>query len=451
MLNEMLKQVCVIGAAGKMGSGIATLLLQEMARLEAELTGAIGSGQYRLILIDANGTGLDALKPYLRNQLRKYAERTINALRSYFSANPALISNGEIIDYFVTQALDLVHMETEITKASPAKLIFEAIVEDVDIKSQVFQSLARLTTKDALFLTNTSSIPIHVLDEKGHLQQRLIGFHFYNPPAVQKLVELILPAYIEDPFKHLALELASRLQKIVVQSKDIAGFIGNGHFIRELLYACEKVHELSRIHSLPQSICMINKVTQDFLIRPMGIFQLIDYVGIDICQNICHIMSTYLPGELFQEVMIDKMVDAEILGGQYPDGSQKDGFFQYEGAERKAIYSLIERKYVPLTGWAAGCDKELGPFPKGHASWKHMQRDPKSEEALKHYFAHLNQETTLGAELAQAFLLKSREIAHLLVKQGVAQRIEDVDTVLKNGFFHLYGPDASWLSFAVRS
>ena len=66
---------------------------------------------------------------------------------------------------------------------------------------------------------------------------------------------------------------------------------------------------------------------------------------------------------------------------------------------------------------------------------------PIGDEALKHYFQQLFKEQTIGAKLAQAFLGKSREIAQHLVDQGVAKSHEDVDTVLKYGFYHIYGPD----------
>lgn len=447
MLNDALKQVCVIGAAGKMGSGIALLLLQEMARLEAELTSAIGASGNRLWLIDMNQDGLDALKPYLREQLQRYAERSINLLRRYFATNFALVSNEEIIDYFVCNAMDIAHFDTDMMKVRHAHLIFEAILEDVPTKIKLFNTLQEITPKDRLFLTNTSSVPIHILNSKAGLENRIIGFHFYNPPAIQKLVELILPEKIDKSLRNMAEELIKRLNKTAVQSKDIAGFIGNGHFIREILFACQKVHELSRSYSLFESIYMVNKVTQDFMIRPMGIFQLIDYVGIDVCQNIFSIMSTYLPEELFQEGLIDSMMELGIRGGQNADGSQKNGFFEYEGSHRIGIYAPLKKEYIPFTegDWVAQCDKYLGPYPEGHASWKHLQKERNKDQKIKEYFSHLIHSHSPGAELAVEFLAQSRTIAQTLVKTGVAASIDDVNKVLKEGFFHLYGPDEAWL------
>ena len=453
MLNNTLKNVCVLGAAGKMGSGIALLLLQEMARKEAESTGFLGNHDYHLLLIDVNSAGLDSLKPLLRAHLINYAEKNINLLRTYFASNQNLVSNKDMVDYFAIQAFDRVYFDIDIKRAAQADLIFEAIIEDVEIKCGVFKAISANSVKKPWFFSNTSSIPIHVLNEKAQLENRVIGFHFYNPPVVQKLVELIYTHSTDPLLVSFSKDLAQRMGKKIVISKDVAGFIGNGVFIREILFAVEKVRLLSRLYSLKEAIYIVNRVTQDFLIRPMGIFQLIDYVGIDVCQRICSVMSRYLPNELFQVPLIDEMIAEEILGGQNPDGSQKNGFFEYEGSIRKGIYDLNEKGYSSLSegNWREALDNELGPYPAGHASWKLMQKDPQRNEKLKNYFNHLQKGTHLGSELAKEFLINSHQIALNLVRQGVAERLEDVSTVLKEGFFHLYGPDAAWFNFPMMA
>ena len=133
------------------------------------------------------------------------------------------------------------------------------------------------------------------------------------------------------------MKLAKRLKKIVVHSKDEAGFIGNGHMMREVVFACKKVEELSRDYSLEESIYLINRVTQDWLVRPMGIFQLMDYVGLDVCQHIGHIMRTYLKDPSLKVELIDRIVKNGVLGGQNPDGTQKNGFFSYQSTRYRGF------------------------------------------------------------------------------------------------------------------
>src|SRR5262245_14667705 len=146
-LDEALKRVAVLGAAGKMGRGISALLLQEMALLQQ------GS---RLLLIDTNEEAFLGLKEYLHEQVLKFAEKNIVRIRGLYANKADLVSNEEIIQDFVEKALNLVFIESDLEAARGAHLIFEAVVEEVDAKAKL---LARLKGPETLFLTNTSSIP----------------------------------------------------------------------------------------------------------------------------------------------------------------------------------------------------------------------------------------------------------------------------------------------------
>lgn len=438
-LDQALEHVAVLGAAGKMGSGISLLLLQEMARLELEKKGTIGSGANVLKLIDSNERSFPQLRNYLRDQLLKYAEKNINYLRKCFSKNPELISNEEIIQAYVEGCLDIVIFTDEAQAAKNTKLIFEAIIEDMDLKAQVLKGIVEAGNKGGLFFSNTSSIPIGDLSEKAGLQGRLIGFHFYNPPAVQKLLEIIVPEKIHPNLIEMATELAKRLKKIVVYSRDVAGFIGNGHFIREVAFACKKAEELSHKYPLAEAIYMINQVTADWLIRPMGIFQLMDYVGLDVCQHISQVMFSYLKDPSLNGELVDQMVARGILGGQYPNGTQKNGFFSYEKTHINGIFSISELTYVPLkeSPWFSEVEKNLGPLPRNHRPWKLMQKEPQT--FLEDYLENLKAENSLGSHLAQEFLDHSRSISKKLIEEKIASSEQDMHTVLTNGFYHLYG------------
>lgn len=447
-LDKALQNVSVIGAAGKMGKGIALVLLQEIALLEISKTGKIGSGKYSLHLIDSDDLSLANLRHYLRDHILKFAEKNINVLRNGFEKNLSLVSNKEIIETFVQGAMDIARFDTSLSQSKNSFLIFEAIIENVDAKVGLYKEIEEFGNKEGFFLTNTSSIPIQVLNEEANLKNRIIGFHFYNPPAVQKLVELIIPDNTEARLKVLANELGKTLHKTLVHSMDVAGFIGNGHFIREILFALSRVREISSSSSLLEAIYIVNRVTQDWLVRPMGIFQLIDFVGIDVCVKIGKVMQTYLPDFIFEEPLMDTMISEGKMGGLHPNGSQKNGFFQYDRHEPIGIYSPDEKIYFPFAEgvWSTKADFYLGKIPEQYVSWKNLQNNPKKNEALSLYFQALLSMNTPGADLSRSFLINSREIAQNLVKTGVAQKMEDVDTVLKNGFFHLYGADSPWLS-----
>ncbi len=444
MFDSYWKNVAVIGAAGKMGRGITLLILQEMARLNAQETAGKSLAGYHLHVIDADTQALDALRKYLRKQLTVYAEKNINTLRSYYASNEALVSNGDIISSFVEAAMDFVLISTDLMSAKGSKLVFEAVIEDLEVKKKVFKSLKEVCDKETVYFTNTSSIPINVINDACGLQHRLIGFHFYNPPPIQKLVELVFCNPLDLQLEALAHDVGKRLKKTLIQSKDVAGFIGNGHFIREIAFACRQVDKLQRDMSLSQAIYTVNQVTKDFLLRPMGIFQLMDYVGLDVCSHIAHTMGAYIPHESFKAPLVEKMAAEGHKGGQNFDGSQREGFFQYQQLDPVGLYDFDKKSYVTLSSldlkiW----NEKIGPLPESGLSWKSLSREKEKAPKLKAYFLKLQESKSFGAELAKDFLNNSQNIGKQLVESSVAQQIADVDAVLENGFFHFYGPSFS--------
>lgn len=434
MKADILRRAAVLGAAGKMGRGISLLLLQEMAKKDVDQSTGQFKGNYTLILIDSNESALRGLKRELKSQMRRFAEQGINQLRAQFANNPKLVSNEEIIEEFVNGALDLARFDTEVVSAKDASAVFEAIVESVSVKAKVFSAIEGASTTKPFYFSNTSSIPIGALSEASGIFGRIIGFHFYNPPPVQRLMEVIPAENTTPQVIDAAKEVAARLGKIVVFSKDVAGFIGNGHFVREIDFALKKVKELERGHSRTEAIWIVNRVTQDFLVRPMGIFQLLDYVGLDVGEKIFGIMSSYLHIS-FERELIDRLLSEKIAGGQNVDGTQKSGIFEYEGGKIKRIWD--GKAYVPLP------KDFVGAPPDGFLPWKALHKSKEKERVLENYFKNLFSTQGLGASLAKEFLFNSRDIARKLVADGVAKSVEDVNTVLLNGFYHLYGADCA--------
>jgi len=310
--DERLTNVSIIGAAGKMGSGIALLLAAEMAK--AKLKPENKNNRYRLNLIDVNEDALDGLRGYLKSQLVKAGEKTTVLLRDLYKDRDDLVENYDIIAQFADDAMTPIRLGIDINMAKDSKVIFEAVLENKDLKVDILKKLDSICAKDTLYLTNTSSIPIHILNKEANLGGRIIGFHFYNPPAVQRLAELISADATTQEVKDFSLELAKRLRKKIVPSNDIAGFIGNGHFLRDGLYALREAKKLAKDYTLPEGLYLMNKVSQDLLVRPMGIFQLIDYVGVDVFQCISETIDHYTEGEDLKDDLLKKMTDKKILG-----------------------------------------------------------------------------------------------------------------------------------------
>ena len=435
---DRLENVTVLGAAGKMGSGIVLLTALEMADLA--LDPAHKDREFALNAVDISSQALTGLVKYLRDQVLRAAEKKTVALRGVYAGRADLVENEEIIRQYVEDVLAFVRPTTRIEAAYGSSLVFEAVNENPDLKVKLLAGIKDRNTKDAWFLTNTSSIPISELDAEVGLGGRIIGFHFYNPPAVQKLVEVIQAGTTLPELAEFAAQYAKRLRKTVVASNDVAGFIGNGHFMRDALHGIAEVERLTEEFRFVDAVYMINKVTQEYLIRPMGIFQLVDYVGLDVCRFILQVMNERLPGKGLHSPLVDRIVGMGVAGGQFADGSQKNGFLKYERGRPAGIFDPETKAYVPMAEVAARCDERLGPLPSSGKPWKGVISMPDRADYLKGYFRELREMRTLGAELARAYGRRSKDIGLGLVGDGVAAKDEDVNTVMLTGFYHAYGP-----------
>jgi 3-hydroxyacyl-CoA dehydrogenase len=442
--DERLSNVTVLGAAGKMGSGILLLTAVEMAELSLKPENK--SKTFVLNAVDLSDEGLAGLMKYLKVQLQKIAEKKTVLLRKIYADRADLIENGEIIEQYVFDVMNVVRPQTKLEAAYDSTLIFEAISENKDLKVKLLSQIDTNNNNDPWYFTNTSSVPINSIDNEAKLGGRILGFHFYNPPAVQKLVELIKTDNSSGEMVEFAKAYAKNLGKIIVPSNDFAGFIGNGHFMRDAMHAISEVESLSKEVPFVEAVYMINKVAQDFLVRPMGIFQLIDYVGIDVVGFIMNVMNPFLDDEELHSPLLNKLMEAGIKGGQNSDGSQKAGFLKYEKGAPVAVYDPDKNEYQLISEFKEKCDEKLGPLPDSSVSWKSIIRRRDKEELLGKFFTSMKSLKSLGARLAVKYGKRSNEIGKVLVSTKVAHSENDVNTVMLTGFFHAYGPVNSFFN-----
>ncbi len=434
--DEKFSSIIVLGAAGKMGSGILLCLLEYFARRflsENKL-----SIRPAILAVDLSDEVLRGLISFLRAHLTKFAERNIVRLRAAYTDNEELVENSEHIDFFVREMLSHVAVSTKIHAAADSALVFEATPENPDLKISLFSDILKKSTVSPWILSNTSSIPISELDKKSELHGNIIGFHFYNPPAVQKLLELIPSENGSRELYEFSRWIAAELGKKTVEVKDVAGFAGNGVFVREISYALDKVAALSSETSWEKGIFMLDVVTRDYLVRPMGIFQLIDYVGLDVCVSIAEIMQERLHEEINVE-KLKELISMGIVGGQYPNGAQKDGIFRYEKNRPVAVYDVAAHDYRPFNEIESELIGELGKkndFPR----WKILRRDKGATGKLANHFRTLFTGQSKGAQLAKEYLEFYRSLGSKLLEQHVVGSTEDLNLVMMLGFQHLYGP-----------
>ena len=332
-----LKNISVLGASGKMGRGIVLLFARSLLKYNFKF-----EKKHQIFAIDVSMDGLEEMLLYIELQSFKYAEKNIDTIRELYADNSDLINESDFVKAYVEDVKNLISISTEIDSAYNSELVFEAVAENIDIKTSLFSSIDKNSIVRPYFFTNTSSIPIATMEKEADIKGRMIGLHFYNPPPVQKLLEIIRTDQTQSELILLADEIAKELNKTVIYAPDFAGFIGNGQFLREVSYAMNLAQEISGDYGIPKAIYLINEVTRELLLRPMGIFEVVDYVGIRVCNSIMSVMRKAFPDESFNNTLLLKWIQAGALGGQDTKGKTKNGIFKYESGQITGVYDETE-------------------------------------------------------------------------------------------------------------
>jgi len=182
-----------------------------------------------------------------------------------------------------------------------ADLLIEAVVEDVEVKRELFRRADELFPADAILASNTSSIPISSLAAATSRPDRVIGMHFFNPVPVLQLVEVICTDETSDETAQAIVELTRDLGKTPAEARDFPGFVSNRilmPFINEAVFALrDGVAEAEAIDTIAKL----------GFAHPIGPLALADLIGLDTCVAIMDVLhdglgnSKYAPCPLLRE------------------------------------------------------------------------------------------------------------------------------------------------------
>ena len=169
-----------------------------------------------------------------------------------------------------------------------ADLLIEAVVEDADVKTEIFRRADAVLPSHAILASNTSSIPIATLAAATTRPDKVIGMHFFNPVPVLKLVEVIRAAQTSDETAAAIVALAEELGKTPAQANDFPGFVSNRilmPFLNEAAYALmEGVAEAEAIDTIAKL----------GFAHPIGPLALADLIGLDTCVSIMEVLHAGL-------------------------------------------------------------------------------------------------------------------------------------------------------------
>jgi len=270
--------VAVLGA-GLMGHGIAQV--------------AAHMAKYEVSLIDVKQEFLDNGMKMIRGSLQKFLEK------------------GKISEEEMDKILGRIHPTVDLREAVvDADLIIEAVPESVDIKKTVLMEVYEVAKKDAVITSNTSSVSITVLASFIRRPERFCGMHFFNPPQLMSLVEVVRGAKTSDETVKVVVEAAKKMGKEpIVVKKDSPGFIVNRVLVPVLNEAVYLVwEEVADPNEIDEAVRL-------GLNWPMGPLRLLDYVGLDTSLAMMKVFQKELGDVKFQPCpLLEQMVKAGLLG-----------------------------------------------------------------------------------------------------------------------------------------
>lgn len=287
-----MKNIAVIGA-GTMGNGIAHVFAQTGCKVH---------------LIDVSQSALDKGLATISNNL----DRMLAKAKITEQEKSATLAN---ITLFTDMADGL----------KQVNLVVEAATENVDLKLKIFKDLDTFCDAHTILATNTSSISITQIAAVTTRPEKVIGMHFMNPVPIMNLVEIIRGYSTSDETTRTVMELSAALGKTPTEVNDYPGFVANRILMPMINEAIETLH-----HGVA-GVNEIDTVMRLGMAHPMGPLQLADFIGLDVCLSILHVMYNgfknpkYAPSPL-----LVNMVTAGKLGAK-----SGEGFYDYS-ENRKA-------------------------------------------------------------------------------------------------------------------
>jgi 3-hydroxybutyryl-CoA dehydrogenase len=286
MSLDSIKTVAVLGA-GTMGNGIAHVFAR---------------GGYNVILRDVDHTFLERAL----DTIGKNLDREIKKGKLPESERPAVLSHIKTV--------------VDVTAISAADFAVEAVPEKLEIKRAVLTEADKVLRPEVILASNTSSISMTTLAALTSRPDRFVGMHFMNPVPIMALVEVIRALQTSDAAFNLTMELTKKLGKTPVAVNDAPGFVSNRVLMPLINEAAYCVMEGV---ATPEAVDAVMKLGMN---HPMGPLELADFIGLDVCVDILHVLQQGLGDPKYRACpLLKKYVAAGWLGRK-----SSRGFYIYQ-------------------------------------------------------------------------------------------------------------------------
>jgi enoyl-CoA hydratase / 3-hydroxyacyl-CoA dehydrogenase len=252
-----------------------------------------------------------------------------------------LVEKQKITSSEAENILNRIHPVVDLEQSlKSSNLVIEAVPEDLNLKKRVYEDIEKFATDEMIFASNTSTLPISEISSFTSRPDKFIGLHFFNPPQLMPLVEIIPGLKTEEQVTELAINLVKEVKKTpIVCKKDVPGFIVNRIFI-PLVH--EAAYCLDRSNA---SMVEVDSASKYKMALPMGIFELADYTGMDVIHKATSEMYSRDKKVIFPHPRIQELYENKELGQK-----TGKGFYQYQGDnyERVQLTEEAAKKYDPI-------------------------------------------------------------------------------------------------------
>lgn len=267
--------------------------------------GVVGAG--------AMGTGIAhvaAMADYnvvLRDVDMSYVDNSIKNMDKFMARS---VEKGKMTEDQRRVTLDRIKKTVVLEDFADADFVIEVVIENIDLKKEVFQALDKICRPEVIFATNTSSMSITAIAASTGRPDKVCGLHFFNPAQIMRLVEVIRGLETSDKTIAAAKALAESFGKKTIEvKKDSPGFVVNRIMIPQFIEAARLLQEgVASVEDIDTAV----KLGLNY---PMGPFELMDFTGVDISYFVMEYFADELRNNQYAAPQIIKqMVRANKLG-----------------------------------------------------------------------------------------------------------------------------------------